>query len=449
MNSLPSDPSTSWNRQSWRLKTALQQPVYENKAELQRCLETLQTKPPLVSPGEIDRLQTELAEAVDGKRFVLHGGDCAERFVDCTGSSLTAKLKVLLQMSLVLTYATRKPVIRIGRLAGQYAKPRSNDFETVEGRQLPVYRGDLINDNQYNEAARRADPNRMIDGYHHAAAGLNFVRALIEGGFADLHFPEQWNLVFMENSPHRDAYRKMVDAISDSIAFMETIGRSDESLRRVELYTSHEALLLPYEEALTRSGLHDEPYNLGAHFLWAGYRTTQADGAHVEYLRGIRNPIGVKVGPSHSKEDLPELLKVLDPQRQPGRVTLITRVGEKKVAELLPAIIEIVQKSGHPVLWSCDPMHGNTEITKSGRKTRRLESVFSELEQTFSIHTRMGTCLGGVHFELTGDAVTECIGGSSGVTEADLSQCYETACDPRLNGAQALELAFLIARLLR
>lgn len=449
MNPIQIDQSISWNCRSWRTKTALQQPAYENESELNRCLEVLQTKPPLVAQGEIDRLQAELAEAVEGKRFVLHGGDCAERFIDCTGPSLSAKLKVLLQMSLVLTYATRKPVIRIGRLAGQYAKPRSNDFEPFENRQIPVYRGDLINDIQSDETARRADPNRMIDGYHHAAAGLNFIRALIEGGFADLHHPEQWNLAFLESSPHRDAYRKMVDAISDSITFMETIGRADDSLRRVEFYTSHEALLLPFEEALTRPGFHDEPYNLGAHFLWAGYRTTQADGAHVEYLRGIRNPIGVKVGPSNSREDLAALLRILDPQRRPGHVTLITRLGEKKIADLLPAIIETVQKTGHPVLWSCDPMHGNTEITRDGRKTRRLESVFSELEQTFSIHTQMGTCLGGVHFELTGEAVTECIGGSSGVTESDLSQCYETACDPRLNGAQALELAFLIARLLR
>lgn len=440
---------SDWTASSWRYKTARQQPTYENPSHLEHCLETLRSKPPLVAQGEVDRLKAELAEAVEGKRFVLHGGDCAERFSDCTGPSLTSKLKVLLQMSLVLTYATRKPVIRIGRLAGQYAKPRSNDYETIGGLTLPVYRGDLINGMENAESARRADPERMVEGYHHAAAGLNFIRALIEGGFADLHYPEQWNLAFLESSPHRDAYRKMVDAINDSIAFMETIGRSDESLRRVELYTSHEALLLPFEEALSRPGSPAGTYNLGAHFLWIGYRTTQPDGAHVEYLRGIHNPIGVKVGPSLPVQDLLDLLSILDSGREPGRMTLITRLGETNVAQVLPPIVDAVRKSKHPVLWSCDPMHANTEITRDGRKTRRLEAVFSELEQTFAIHDRLGTCLGGVHFELTGDAVTECIGGSSGVTESDLSQCYETACDPRLNGAQALELAFRIARRLR
>ncbi len=444
-----SESSRTWSPESWRTKTALQQPQYDNPALLGQCLEILSSKPPLVAQGEVDRLRNELADAVAGKRFVLHGGDCAERFMDCTAPSLTSKLKVLLQMSLVLTYATRKPVIRIGRLTGQYAKPRSNDFEKIGDMQLPVYRGDLINDVVFTEATRHADPKRMIEGYHHAAAGLNFIRALIEGGFADLHYPEQWNLAFMENSPHRDAYRQMVDAINDAIAFMETIGRADESLRRVEFYTSHEALLLPYEESLTRSDTQSGFYNLGAHFLWLGYRTCQPDGAHVEYIRGIRNPIGIKIGIATSVEDLIELLARLDPHKQPGQVTLITRFGEKKIATGLPRMIEAVQQSGHPVLWSCDPMHGNTETTQDGRKTRRLEAVFSELEQTFALHSQKGTCLGGVHFELTGDAVTECIGGSSGITESDLDQCYRTACDPRLNGAQALELALLIARLLR
>ncbi len=448
-NHKPDKSHPEWSVSSWRAKTARQQPRYDNPSHLERCLETLRTKPPLVAQGEVDRLKAELAEAVEGKRFVLHGGDCAERFADCTGPSLTSKLKVLLQMSMVLTYATRKPVVRIGRLAGQYAKPRSNEFETVNGRNLPVYRGDLINSMENDESARRADPARMIEGYHHAAAGLNFIRALIEGGFADLHYPERWNLAFLESCPQREAYQKMVDAINDSIAFMETIGRSDESLRRVEFYTSHEALLLPFEEALTRPGSPAGSYNLGAHFLWIGYRTTQPDGAHVEYLRGIHNPVGIKVGPSLPVQDLLDLLQILDPDKEPGRITLITRLGETNVAQILPPIVDSVRKSKHPVLWSCDPMHANTEITRDGRKTRRLEAVFSELEQTFAIHDRLGTCLGGVHFELTGDAVTECIGGSSGVTESDLSQCYETACDPRLNGAQALELAFRIARRLR
>ncbi|MGC9326622.1 MAG: 3-deoxy-7-phosphoheptulonate synthase class II [Candidatus Hinthialibacter sp.] len=442
-------PAQTWTPQSWRLKKAWQQPVYDDPRQVESCLDELRRKPPLVAQGEVDRLRSVLADAVEGKRFVLHGGDCAERFMDCTGPMLTSKLKILLQMSLVLTYATRKSVIRIGRLAGQYAKPRSNDYEELENRRLPVYRGDLINDASLDEKARRPDPNRMIDGYHHAAAGLNFIRALIEGGFADLHHPELWNLAFLDSSPHRQAYRKIIDAINDSIAFMETISRSDESLRRVEFYTSHEALLLPFEESLTRCDSNDDFYNLSAHFLWLGYRTAQLDGAHVEYLRGIRNPIGVKIGPLMPYEHILELIEILDPHKQPGRLALITRIGAAQVESYLPKLVDGVQKTGRPVLWGCDPMHGNTEITRDGRKTRRMESIFSELEQTFAIHEKKGTCLSGIHFELTSDAVTECIGGSSGVTEDDLSLCYETACDPRLNGAQALELAFLITRLLR
>ncbi len=440
---------SSWSPQSWRSCPALQQPEYEDEKALKQSLETLQKKPPLVAAGEIERLRGELAEAVAGKRFVLHGGDCAERFIDCTAPSLTAKLQVLLQMSLVLTYATRRPVIRIGRIAGQYAKPRSDSVEMRDGFQLPVYRGDLVNALEFEPDSRRPNPGRMLEGYHHAAASLNFMRALIEGGFADLHHPERWDLTFIKESVHGEAYHQIVDAITDAIAFMDTVGSSAETLRRVELYTSHEALLLPYEEALTR--IHEEgcPYNFGAHYLWLGYRTSSPGGAHVEYLRGIRNPVGVKIGPQTVIEELLQVVGLLDPDREAGKLTLITRFGESAIATELPRFIEAVEKSGHPVLWSCDPMHANTEVTRDGRKTRRLDAVFSELEQAFHIHSRMGTQLGAVHFELTGDTVTECIGGSGGVTEADLSQCYETACDPRLNGVQALELAFLIARLLR
>ncbi len=439
-----------WTPQSWRTRTALQQPVYADQKQVENCIRSLQQKPPLVVQGEIDRLRTALAEAVDGKRFVLQGGDCAERFADCTGPSLKAKLQVLLQMSLVLTFGTRKPVIRIGRLAGQYAKPRSADYEEVGSVRLPVYRGSLVNASGFEAAGREPDPRRMIDGYHHAAATLNFIRALIEGGFADLHHPERWDLGFIETSPYRDAYRQAMDAITDAIAFMETVGasRSADYLRRIEFYTSHEALLLPYEEALTRSQ-ESGMYNLGAHLLWLGYRTSAPDGAHVEYLRGVRNPLAIKVGPSTDLNELLEAVRVLDPNRDPGRITLITRFGEKKVAAVLPEVVRGVTRSRHPVLWSCDPMHGNTETTAEGRKTRRIDAVFSELEQTFDLHSRLGTFLGGVHFELTGEAVTECIGGSGGVTESDLDQRYATACDPRLNGAQALEMAFLIARLLR
>ncbi|MFB3785334.1 MAG: 3-deoxy-7-phosphoheptulonate synthase class II [bacterium] len=441
----------AWHPGGWRSRPVLQQPEYEDPARLEQCVDVLREKPPLVARGEVDRLRSILAEAVRGKRFVLHGGDCAERFTDCTSAALTAKLQVLLQMSLVLTYATRKPVIRIGRLAGQYAKPRSEPYERIGQAQLPVYRGDLVNSHEANPEARRADPGRIIEGYHHAAASLNFIRALIEGGFADLHHPEQWNLDFVKNGAYNQSYRRVVDAITDAIAFMETVGVSDsaEHLKRIEFYTSHEALLLPYEEGLTRGFGERDFYNLGAHFLWLGYRTSIPDGAHVEYLRGIRNPVGIKVGPRTKLDNLLEILERLDPEREPGQVTLITRFGAAQVDAGLPLLLHAVAESGHPVLWSCDPMHGNLEYTREGRKTRRLGSIFSELEQTFAIHNRLGSCLGGVHFELTGEAVTECVGGSSGLTESDLSQCYETACDPRLNGAQALEMAFLIADLLR
>lgn len=440
-----------WHPGSWRTRPIVQQPEYEDPALLEHCVDILRSKPPLVARGEVDRLRTILAEAVQGRRFVLHGGDCAERFSDCTSAALTAKLQVLLQMSLVLTYATRKPVIRIGRLAGQYAKPRSEPFERSGEIPLPVYRGDLVNSREPKPEARRADPRRIVEGYHHAAASLNFIRALIEGGFADLHHPEQWNLDFVKNGAYSQSYRGVVDAITDAIAFMETVGVADaaEQLKRIEFYTSHEALLLPYEEGLTRRTGQGEFYNLGAHFLWLGYRTCVPEGAHVEYLRGIRNPVGIKVGPGTKQEDLLEILHRLDPRREPGQVTLITRFGALNVESCLPPLIQTISKSGHPVLWSCDPMHANLEYTREGRKTRRLDAIFSELEQTFGLHNRMGTCLGGVHFELTGEAVTECVGGSGGLTESDLSQCYETACDPRLNGAQALEMAFLIADLLR
>ncbi len=440
-----------WNPHSWSGYSLKQQPAYENPQAVEKTTEDLSKKPPLVSIGEIERLQSALEDAAAGKRFILQGGDCAECFSDCTEASLTSKLKVLLQMSLVLTYATRKPTVRIGRIAGQYAKPRSQDFETVAGAQIPVYRGDLINDREPNAELRKPSPARMIDGYHHAAASLNFIRALIEGGFADLHHPEQWDLSFIESSPHRQAYRQAMDAIVDSIRFMETIGAGQaiETVRRVDFYSAHEALLLPYEEALTRPADNGLYYNFGAHFLWAGYRTAFPDSAHIEFLRGIQNPIGIKIGPATKEDEILAMLDLLDPLRRPGRLTLITRFGEKSIKEHLPRIIECVAQSGHPVVWSCDPMHGNTETISNGLKTRRLDAIFSELEQCFAIHEHRGSTLGGVHFELTGDPVTECFGPFGDVQESGLLRCYETACDPRLNGAQALEMAFLLARLLR
>jgi 3-deoxy-7-phosphoheptulonate synthase len=439
-----------WSPGSWRARPALQQPTYDDPAAVAAVMAVLGARPPLVAAGEIERLRAALREAAEGRRFVLHGGDCAETFASCTDAALRSKLEVLLQMSLVLTYATRQPVLRIGRIAGQYGKPRSSATEHVDGRELTSYRGDIVNGAEANDAARRPDPARMLEAYHCAAASLNYLRALIEGGFADLHHPERWALPLVQGSPRRVAYERTMGAIVDAIELMEGIGASTEAaLRRVELYTSHEALLLPYEQALTRAVATHGHYNLSAHFVWLGYRTAQLDGAHVEYVRGIRNPIGIKVGKDTDPAALCSVLERVDPERDPGRVTLITRFGEHGVERGLPPVMHAVSHSGHRVLWSCDPMHGNTESTSSGRKTRRMDAIFAELERTFSLHTALGSRLGGVHFEMTGEDVTECLGGSFEVREDDLARSYETACDPRLNGTQALEMAFRIADLLR
>lgn len=439
-----------WSRTSWRDKHAEQQPIYADPKAADRTLAELANRPPLVAAGEVERLRALLREAASGNRFVLQGGDCAETFDSCTELSLRSKLEVLLQMSLVLTYATRKPVVRIGRIAGQYAKPRSSQVENVNGVELPSYRGDIINAASPAAEARNPDPNRMLTAYGHAAASLNYLRALIEGGFADLRYPQRWALDLVSASPRRAAYERTMHAITDAIELMESIGASSQAaLQRIELFTSHEALLLPWEEALTRAVPGHGDYNLSAHCLWLGYRTAQLDGAHVEYLRGIRNPIAIKVGTGTTPRALCALLTRIDPARELGRVTLITRLGVGGVDEKLPPLIRAVRAMEHPVLWSCDPMHGNTESTPSGRKTRRLDAIFGELEQTFAVHARESSRLGGVHFEMTGEHVTECLGGSIEVREDDLDRSYETACDPRLNGSQALEMAFRIAELLR
>ena len=439
-----------WSRSSWRSRPAEQQPVYADPQAAERSLAELANRPPLVAAGEVERLRRLLGEAASGQRFVLQGGDCAETFDGCTEVSLRSKLEVLLQMSLVLTYATRKPVVRIARIAGQYAKPRSNNTENVGGVELPSYRGDIVNGAEPNMAARTPDPRRLLTAYGHAAASLNYLRALIEGGFADLRHPQRWALDLVSASPRRAAYERTMFAITDAIELMESIGASSQAaLQRIELFTSHEALLLPWEEALTRSVSGAGDYNLSAHCLWLGYRTCQLDGAHVEYMRGIRNPIAIKVGTGTTPHALGQLLSRLDPAREPGRVTLISRLGAAAVEDRLPPLIRAVQALEHPVLWSCDPMHGNTETTPSGRKTRRLDAIFGELEQTFAVHARESSRLGGVHFEMTGENVTECLGGSIEVREDDLDRSYETACDPRLNGSQALEMAFRIAELLR
>ena len=442
-----------WTPHGWRTRPAQQQPEYPDASELERALARLAELPPLVVPEEVDRLRGLLAEAAAGRRFLLQGGDCAEQFRDCTPDRIADKLRVLLQMSVVLTHVGRRPVVRVGRIAGQYAKPRSSGTEMVRGRELPSYRGDLINGLDATEAARRADPDRMLQAYFHAAATLNHLRALIEGGFADLHHPERWEL--HAGAAEVPAYRETLTQVRESLDFLEALGGVQRgTLERIDLFTSHEALLLPYEESLTRwvggaTLAEGGYYNLGAHMLWVGERTRQLDGAHLEYLRGLRNPLGVKVGPTASPDELVALLEHLDPRQEPGRITIITRFGAGRIAEALPPLLSAVRRAGRTVLWSCDPMHGNGEKAESGLKTRSFEAILSELRQAFELHRAGGSFLGGVHIELTGENVTECVGGAEGLSEADLPRAYETGCDPRLNGAQSLELAFLVAEMLR
>ncbi len=438
----------SWNPGSWRSRRALQQPEYPDGEALRRAVEELRGLPPLVTSWEVESLRGQLAEAAAGRRFLLQGGACAERFRDCSSRTITNKLKILLQMSLVLTWGLRRRVIRVGRFAGQYAKPRSADTETREGVTLPSYRGDLVNGPEFSRESRTPDPGRLVTGYQRSALTLNFIRALVEGGFADLHHPEYWDLDFVNHASRAAEYQRIVESIGRSLRFMETLaGSSISEMSRVDFFTSHEGLHLEYEAAQTRRVPHrDGFYDLSTHFPWIGMRTAQPDGAHVEFFRGVRNPIGIKVGPAMTAEWLQELLERLDPEREPGRITLIHRMGHDRIGEKLPPLIEAVQRSGRTVLWSCDPMHGNTETTPSGRKTRRFDNILSELDQAFEIHAEMGSFLGGVHLELTGENVTECVGGASGIREGDLERDYRSQVDPRLNYEQALETAMLIAR---
>jgi 3-deoxy-7-phosphoheptulonate synthase len=437
-----------WSPSSWRTKTAEQQPTYPDEAALQDALDRIDRLPPLVTSWEVNSLKQRLARAEAGESFLLQGGDCAERFDDCTADVVTSRLKIMLQMSLVLTYGLNTRIIRVGRFAGQYAKPRSSPTETRNGTTLPSYRGDSINAPAFDEAARTPDPERLVRAYSHSAMTLNLVRALSDSGFADLRHPEYWDLDFMEHSPLAEEYYAMVDAIEDTLAFLETVtDGAVDSIDRVDFSVSHEGLLLPYEEALTRTVPHqDGVYNLGTHFPWIGKRTGQPDGAHVEYMRGIQNPIGLKVGPNMTADRLQTLIRRLDPDDEPGRLTLITRFGADTVGDKLPRLIEAVQATGQSVLWCCDPMHGNTERTDSGVKTRRFNRILSEVEQTFDIHAAEGSRLGGVHLELTGENVTECVGGARGLTESDLERAYKSHVDPRLNYEQALEVAFSIVR---
>ena len=436
----------TWDPASWQARSALQQPTYPDDEALAAALDELAVLPPLVTSWEVHALKKQLAEAAAGQRFLLQGGDCAERFDECKADSIAAKLKILMQMSLVLTYGLKTPVVRVGRFAGQYAKPRSSNLETRGGQALPSYRGDIINAPAFTPEARTPDPRRLLEAYHRSAMTLNFVRALAEGGFADLHHPEYWNVEFMAHSPLQSEYEALRDAINDALAFVETVADgSMPSLERTAFSTSHEALHLRYEEALTRRVPRREGvYNLGTHFPWIGMRTAQPEGAHVEYMRGLVNPIGLKVGPRMTPGALTTLVRTLNPTDEPGRLTLICRFGADRVGDDLPPLIEAVKKTGAAVLWVSDPMHGNTERTESGVKTRHFDNILSELKQAFAIHAACGTHLGGVHFELTGEDVTECIGGARGLTAGDLERAYRSHVDPRLNYEQALEMAFSI-----
>lgn len=440
--------ASEWSPSSWRAFPASQQPVYADAARLRDSLAQLALLPPLVTSWEIESLRREIADAQEGKRFFLQGGDCAERFNECQSDVISNRLKVLLQMSVVLAHGMRKPVIRVGRFAGQYAKPRSSDFETRDGVSLPSYRGDLINQPEFDAASREPDPVRMIMGHARSAMTMNFVRALVDGGFADLHHPEYWDLAWLKESSSASDYSRHVKAIGDAVRFTESIsGTRSENLKRLDFYTSHEALLLPYEEALTREvPRHPGYFNLSTHFPWIGMRTASLGGAHAEFFRGIRNPIGVKVGPSVTATQLLELMDVFNPNGEPGRLTFIHRMGASSISSSLASLVDAVKRDGRPVLWVCDPMHGNTETTANGFKTRKFENILSEVEQAFAIHDAAGTILGGVHLEVTGEDVTECTGGARDLTEQDLERAYRSTVDPRLNYEQALELTMAIVR---
>jgi 3-deoxy-7-phosphoheptulonate synthase len=442
---------SAWTPRSWQSRTAHQQPAYPDADALARVVGELAALPPLVTSWEVEALKSKLARCATGEVFLLQGGDCAESFASCAADAITAQLKILLQMSLVLVHGTKRKVVRVGRIAGQYAKPRSAEEERRGDLSLPSYRGDLVNRTPFTAEDRVPDPQLLLRGYERAALTLNFIRALVEGGFADLHHPEYWNLDFVRHSELRRDYQQIVDSIRDSVEFMENVLETRvNNMRRAEIYTSHEGLALHYEEAQTRrvprrAGF----YNLSTHFPWIGMRTSHPQGAHVEYFRGIRNPIAVKVGVGMDDAWLAELLEILHPENEPGRLTLIHRLGADAVEEHLPRLVEVVRRSGRTVTWCCDPMHGNTEITDSGRKTRRFDKILEETRKAFAVHEELGSVLGGVHLELTGEDVTECIGGSRGLDESDLERAYRSAVDPRLNYEQAMEMAMLVARHLR
>ena len=440
---------STWSPSSWRNKPILQQPTYPDKAKLEAVLKELKNYPPLVFAGEARSLKEQLANVSQGKAFLLQGGDCAESFSEFHADNIRDTFKALMQMAVVMTYAGGLPVVKVGRLGGQFAKPRSSDTETVGETTLDSYRGDIINGIEFDEKSRTPDPERMIRAYNQATATQNLLRAFASGGLADLHQVSKWNLDFAHKSEVGAKYEALAEDIEKSLQFMEACGvtsKTYRTLRETDFFTSHEALLLPYEEAFTRKdSITGDWYNTAAHMVWIGDRTRQLDGAHVEYMKGIKNPIGIKAGPTMDPDDLVRLAKAVNPENEAGRLNIIVRMGANKVGEHMPALIRAVEREGLHVVWSCDPMHGNTIKSSNNYKTRPVDAILTEMKQFFQVHKAEGTFAGGVHLEMTGKNVTECIGGSFTVTEEDLSSRYHTHCDPRLNADQSLELAFLIA----
>jgi len=443
----------SWTPDSWRSKPAKQQPTYPDLGALDAVEKELAASPPLVFAGEARRLRKQLGEVARGEAFLLQGGDCAESFAEFHVDTIRDTFKVMLQMSVVLTYGAGLPVVKVGRMAGQFAKPRSDEFESQGGVSLPAYRGDIINGIAFDEQARIPDPKRLIKAYNQSALTLNLLRAFAQGGMANLEQVHRWNLEFIDDTDQYERYEALANELDQTLAFMRAIGLTPDSnrqLRETDFYTSHEALLPGFEEAFIRvDSLTGDWYATSAHMLWIGDRTRQIDGAHVELLRGVHNPIGLKCGPTMTPDELVRLISVLDPDNDPGRLTLITRHGADRISDHLPGLIEAVTREGFDVVWTCDPMHGNTIVSSTGYKTRPVSQVASEVEQFFDIHRSMGTHAGGVHFEMTGQNVTECTGGSANVAEENLADRYHTHCDPRLNAGQALELAFGIAEHLK
>ncbi len=445
--------TSNWNPNSWTNFPADQQPDWPDDNELNAVLKEISELPPLVFAGEARTLKSKLARVCNGEALLLQAGDCAESFSSLSANSIRDKLKVILQMAVALTYSTGLPVVKVGRIAGQFAKPRSSPTETKDDVELPSFRGHIVNDTDFNAGARTADPKRLLMAYNQSSATLNLLRAFTRGGFADLTQVHSWNQQFVANSPAGAQYKEIADGITNALAFMRACGITSEdhpALHEVDFYTSHEALLLGYEEALTRNdSMSGDWYDCSAHMLWIGERTRQLDGAHIEFLRGVENPLGCKLGPTATAEDAIKLCEILNPKQIPGRLTFITRMGASVIDNKLPELVGAVQDSDHPVVWTCDPMHGNTYTAESGLKTRNFSDVVDETKKFFHIHRSIGTWAGGIHVELTGDNVTECVGGAENLSDDDLALRYETMCDPRLNASQSLELAFHVSEELR